>query len=67
MCSREWDNLSSEQEKYLLQVRGPHDSFQYIIRDLTTVANISNAAVLFDDSFGRLKLMAAIMLKNNPS
>ena len=53
MCSREWDNLSSEQEKYLLQVRGPHDTFQYTVRALTKAANISTAAILYDDSFGK--------------
>lgn len=25
--------------------------FQYIVRDLVTVTNVSNAAILFDDSF----------------
>lgn len=35
----------------MIQVRGPHDMFQYIVRDLVTVTNVSNAAILFDDSF----------------
>merc|ERR1719244_1768265 len=47
----EWNELTAEQEKYLIQVRGPHGIFQYIIRDLAKVTNISNAAVLYDDEF----------------
>ena len=47
----EWGKLTREQAKYLVQVRGPHDMFQYIVRDLATVSNITNAAILYDDSF----------------
>ena len=47
----EWNQLTSEQAEYLVQVRGPHDLFQYIVRDLVTVTNVSNAAILFDDTF----------------
>ena len=47
----EWEELTSEQAEYLIQVRGPHDMFQYIVRDLVTVTNVSNAAILFDDTF----------------
>ena len=48
---REWSNISPEQAEYLVQVRGPHDMFQYIVRDLVTATNVSNAAILFDESF----------------
>ena len=47
----EWSNLTPEQAEYLVHVRGPHDMFQYIVRDLATLANITNAAILYDDSF----------------
>ena len=47
----EWSALTSEQEKYLVQVRGPSDMFQYIIKDMAMLTNISNAAILFDESF----------------
>ena len=43
--------MTTEQSEYLVQVRGPHDMFQYIVRDLATVSNITNAAILYDDSF----------------
>ena len=48
---REWSALSPDQAEYLVQVRGPHDMFQYIVRDLVTITNVSNAAILFDESF----------------
>ena len=32
-------------------MRGPHDMFQYIVRDLVTVTNVTNAAILYDDTF----------------
>ena len=47
----EWSALTAEQEKYLVQVRSPSDMFQYIIKDMATLTNITNAAILFDESF----------------
>jgi len=47
----EWMDLSGEQEKYLIRMRGPDDIFQFIVRDLASVTNISNAAILYDDTF----------------
>ena len=44
-------DLSAEQEKYLIRMRGPDDIFQFIVRDLASVTNISNAAILYDDTF----------------
>ena len=44
-------DLSGEQEKYLIRMRGPDDIFQFIVRDLASVTNISNAAILYDDTF----------------
>ena len=43
--------MTPEQAEYLVQVRGPHDMFQYIVRDLVTLTNVSNAAILYDDTF----------------
>jgi ionotropic glutamate receptor len=47
----EWSALTAEQEKYLVQVRSPSDMFQYIIKDMATLTNITNAAILFDETF----------------
>ena len=56
VLTSEWANLTPEQEKYLIQMRGPHDIFQFIVRDLAFVTNISNAAILYDDTFGKSPL-----------
>ena len=48
----EWNSLTDSQQKYLIQVRSPSDMFQYIIQDLSVHSNISNAVIMFDDTFG---------------
>ena len=48
---REWAELTPGQAEYLVQARGPHDMFQHIVRDIATVTSISNAAILYDDTF----------------
>ena len=55
MC-REWSDLTPEQAGYLVQVRPPGDTLNDIVRDLAQLANITNAAILHDDSFGRRTL-----------
>ena len=57
MIDREWAHLTLEQKKYLLQIRGPHDMFQNILRDFVTVGNLSTAAILYDETFGKVKTM----------
>ena len=47
----EWNELTSEQAEYLIQVRGPHDLFPYIVRDLVTINKIHTVAILYDDTF----------------
>ncbi|XP_046384858.1 ionotropic receptor 25a [Ischnura elegans] len=47
---RQWQNLSSEKLKYLLQIMPPGDLIPEVVRSLVQVQNISNAAVLYDDS-----------------
>ena len=47
----EWNQLTSEQSEYLVQVRGPHDLFPYIVRDLANITNVHTAAILYDDTF----------------
>ena len=54
IIEREWINLTPEQRKYLVQIRGPHDMYQFIVSNLATVANISTAAVLYDETFGKI-------------
>ena len=51
MVFSEWSDLTQEQAEYLVQVRGPHDLFQYIVRDLVTLTKVTNAGILYDDTF----------------
>ena len=44
-----------DQEKYQIQVRPPGDLLPNIIRDLIVRQNISNAAILYDETFGKNK------------
>ena len=48
---KEWSGLTSEQEKYLVQVRSPTDMLRYLFRDLATRTGINNVAIVFDESF----------------
>ncbi|XP_063241815.1 ionotropic receptor 25a [Bacillus rossius redtenbacheri] len=47
---RQWRNLDEEKEKYLVQIMPPADMLPEVIRSIAYTQNISNAAVLFDDS-----------------
>nr|AXY87920.1 ionotropic receptor 25a.3 [Subpsaltria yangi] len=48
---RQWRNLDGEQEKYLIQISPPGDLIPEVIRSIIIAQNITNAGILFDDSF----------------
>ncbi|EEB10703.1 glutamate receptor, putative [Pediculus humanus corporis] len=48
---RAWRNLDKEDEKYLIHIMPPGDLIPEVVRSLVLAQNISNAAILFDDSF----------------
>ncbi|KAL7645090.1 UNVERIFIED_CONTAM: hypothetical protein RMT77_003468 [Armadillidium vulgare] len=48
---REWRNLSEEEKKYLVQLMPPSDIIVQSIRDIVRTQNVSNAAVIYDDTF----------------
>ncbi|KAF5270318.1 hypothetical protein FQR65_LT05506 [Abscondita terminalis] len=48
---RQWRDLNEEQKKYLIQIMPPADMIPEIIRTIVLNQNISNAAILFDNSF----------------
>ena len=50
---KEWSALTAEQEKYLVQVRSPAEMFRDINKDMVAHTKISNAAILFDESFSK--------------
>lgn len=51
---RQWRHINEQQEKYLIQIMPPADMIPEIIRMIVINQNISNAAILFDDSFGTI-------------
>ncbi|KAI5740635.1 hypothetical protein M8J76_005732 [Diaphorina citri] len=48
---RQWRNLDGEQMKYLIQVNPPGDILPEVIRAIILMQNITDAGILFDDSF----------------
>lgn len=50
---RQWRNINDEQQKYLVQIMPPADLIPEVIRQIVINQNISNAAILFDNTFGK--------------
>nr|ARN17848.1 ionotropic receptor 2 [Cephus cinctus] len=48
---QQWENLTPDQTKYLVQVMPPPDLVPEVIRQLCLSMNISNAAILFDEGY----------------
>lgn len=48
---RNWKEVPPEQAKYLVQIQSPGDLMPEGIREVVSSTNISNAAILFDDTF----------------
>ncbi|XP_050546759.1 ionotropic receptor 25a [Daktulosphaira vitifoliae] len=48
---RQWRNLDGEQQKYLIQINPPSDIIPEIIRSIIVSQNITNAGIMFDDTF----------------
>ena len=65
MIGRSWSDLSSAQEGYLVQVRSPADILPNIIRDLVTLTNINTAALLYDNTFGKIIINYFIIWSND--
>lgn len=49
---RQWRNLDEKKRKYLLQIMPPVDVIPEVLRSIIKFMNISNAAILHDESFG---------------
>lgn len=49
---RQWRNLDENEMEYLIQIMPPADVIPEIVRTIVLHQNITNAAILFDDSFG---------------
>lgn len=50
---RQWRDLSDQKRQYLLQVMPPSDIIPEVIRSIIVYMNITNAAILYDESFGK--------------
>ncbi|XP_037068272.1 ionotropic receptor 25a-like isoform X1 [Pollicipes pollicipes] len=48
---RQWRNLTTEEQKYLVQILPPADSAVQVIRKIVMDQNITSAGIIFDDSF----------------
>ena len=51
-----WQGLNSAMQNYLVHVRPPGDVIPGIIREVISRQNITNAAILYDNSFGKSML-----------
>lgn len=49
---RQWRDLDEKKRNYLLQVMPPVDVIPEVLRSIIQFMNISNAAILHDESFG---------------
>lgn len=48
---RQWRDISEKKKGYLLQVMPPSDVLTEIVRSIVTYMNITNAAILYDETF----------------
>lgn len=49
---RQWREINDKKRNYLLQVMPPTDIIPEVIRSIVEYMNITNAAILYDESFG---------------
>lgn len=49
---RQWRDIGDQKKNYLIQVMPPSDIIPEVIRSIVEYMNITNAAILYDDSFG---------------
>ncbi|XP_053959026.1 ionotropic receptor 25a isoform X1 [Anastrepha ludens] len=48
---RQWRDIDESKQKYLLQVMPPADLIPEVVRSMVRKMNITNAAILYDDTF----------------
>nr|AFP33229.1 ionotropic receptor [Locusta migratoria] len=48
---RYWRNIDKKQDKYMIQVMPPIDTIPEFIRSFCSAQNLTNAGILFDDTF----------------
>lgn len=50
---RQWRNIDDNEKEYLIQISPPADIIPEMVRTLVLNQNITNAAILFDENFGK--------------
>lgn len=50
---RQWRDITTQKKAYLLQVMPPADIIPMVVRSIIEYMNITNAAILHDESFGK--------------
>lgn len=50
---RQWRNIDDMEKQYLIQICPPADIIPEIIRTIVLNQNITNAAIMFDNSFSK--------------
>lgn len=50
---RQWRDLNADKQKYLLQVMPPVDMIPQVVRSIVKYQNITNAAILYDETISR--------------
>lgn len=56
---RQWTNITGNQTKYLVQVMPPGDIIAQVVAVVTSLQNMTNAAILYDDTFGNSSVTQA--------
>ena len=62
---RQWRDIDENQESYLIQIMPPADLIPEIVRALVLSQNISNAAILFDESFSKCRARSLVESQSN--
>lgn len=60
---RQWRDIDHEKRQYLLQVMPPSDIIPEVIRSIIVYMNMTNAAILFDKTFGKFFLFYSHITK----
>ena len=53
-------NITANQTKYLIQVMPPSDIIPQIVQLVASQQNMTNAAVLYDESFGNFSNLISV-------
>lgn len=59
---RQWRNIDESEMEYLVQIMPPADLIPEIVRTIVLNQNITNAAILFDESFGKFIAYLRLMV-----